>query len=69
MRAKRLTIKQRKEIFHALVTTQDQGLMSNAESLQHISLQYKIDDNQLQQIIDEGIDKDWLDEPVPLNVT
>ena len=64
MRAKRLTIKQRKEIFHALVAVQDQGLMSNQESLEHIGRQFKIDENQLQQIIDEGIDKDWLDEIV-----
>ncbi len=28
MRAKRLTVQQRKDIFHALVTTQDLGLMT-----------------------------------------
>lgn len=64
MRAKRLSIKQRKEIFVALVEVQDAGTMSNAESLQHISQQYAIDENQLRQIVDEGIEKDWLDEPV-----
>jgi hypothetical protein len=62
MRARRLTIKQRKEIFQALVQTQDMGTMSNSESMDHIGLQYKIDQNQLQTIVDEGIDKDWLDE-------
>ncbi len=65
MRAKRLTIKQRKEIFLALVGLQDMGGVSNAESMSDIEKQFRIDDAQLIQIIDEGIDKDWLDEPVP----
>ena len=37
MRAKRLTAQQKKEIFHALVTTQDLGLMTVAESVQHVA--------------------------------
>jgi len=64
MRARRLTIKQRKEIFLALVNLQDQGSMSHADSMQDIGRQYRIDDAQLSQIVDEGIDKDWLDEIV-----
>ena len=64
MRAKRLTIKQRKEIFHALVTTQDQALMSTADSIKHVGQLFKVDENQVEQIIDEGIEKDWLDEEV-----
>ena len=40
MRAKRLTVQQRKEIFHALVTTQDLGLMTVAQSLQHVMKQF-----------------------------
>ena len=66
MRAKRLTIKQRKEIFLALVGLQDMGGVSNAESMSDIEKQFRIDDAQLIQIIDEGIDKDWLDEPAPV---
>jgi hypothetical protein len=62
MRAKRLTIQQRKEIFHTLVQTQDLGLMSNGEAMEHVGKLYKIDLNQLQTIVDEGIEKDWLDE-------
>ena len=62
MRAKRLTIQQRKEIFHTLVQTQDLALMSNGESMEHVGKLYKIDVNQLQSIVDEGIEKDWLDE-------
>ena len=66
MRAKRLTIKQRKEIFLALVGLQDMGGVSNAEAMSDIEKQFRIDDAQLTQIIDEGIDKDWLDEPAPV---
>lgn len=69
MRAKRLTIKERKEVFQALVTLQDQNLMSNAESITKIGRQFKIDENQVEQIVEEGIDKDWLDEAEVLSLT
>jgi len=42
MRTKRLTLQQRQEVFHALVTTQDLGLMSVGESRQHIEKQFEI---------------------------
>ena len=64
MRAKRLTIKQRKEIFHALVSVQDAGLMSTSESIAHVAQQFRIDEQQVRQIADEGVEKDWLDEVV-----
>jgi hypothetical protein len=59
MRAKRLTIQQKKAIFHALVTTQDLGLMTVAESVQHVAKQFEITEAQLRQIEDEGIDAEW----------
>jgi hypothetical protein len=59
MRAKRLTLIQRREIFHSLVTTQDMGLMSVAESRQHVTKQFEISDSQLRQIEDEGLEKEW----------
>ena len=59
MRAKRLTLQQRKEIFHALVATQDLGLMTVAQSLQHVAGQFDITEAQLRQIEDEGIDGEW----------
>jgi DNA-directed RNA polymerase sigma subunit (sigma70/sigma32) len=59
MRAKRLTTQQRQEIFHALVTTQDLGLMTVSQSLQHVMKQFDITEAQLRQIEDEGIDKEW----------
>ncbi len=66
MTAKRLTIQQRKEIFHTLVSTQDLGIMSVAQSRQQITKQYEITEAQLRQIEDEGLDKEWppLDEAV-----
>jgi len=66
MRAKRLTVQQRKEIFHSLVTTQDKGDLSVPESRQEVSKQYDITDAQLRQIEEEGLEKEWppLDEAV-----
>ena len=58
-RAKRLTLQQRREIFSTLVATQDQGVMSVAESRKHIIDQFKITDMQLRQIEEEGLDKEW----------
>jgi hypothetical protein len=59
MRAKRLTAQQKKEIFHALVSTQDLGLMTVSESVQHVAKQFEITEAQLRQIEDEGIDAEW----------
>ena len=59
MRAKRLTAQQKKEIFHALVTTQDLGVMTVAQSVQAVSKQFEITEAQLRQIEDEGIDAEW----------
>jgi hypothetical protein len=59
MPAKRLTLQQRREIFHALVTTQDLGLMSVAQSRDHVCKQFDITDAQLRQIEEEGLDKEW----------
>ena len=66
MRTKRLTTQQRQEIFHALVRTQDLGLMTVAESVQHVIKQFDITETQIRQIQDEGIEKEWppLDEAV-----
>jgi hypothetical protein len=66
MRAKRLTVSQRKEIFRALVMTQDSGAMSVSESIQHVIKQFDITEAQLRQIQEEGIEKEWppLDEEV-----
>jgi hypothetical protein len=59
MRTKRLTTQQRQEIFHALVATQDLGLMTVPQSVQHVIKQFEITEAQLKQIEEEGIDKEW----------
>ncbi len=59
MRAKRLTLQQRREIFHALVSTQDLGMMSVPQSREHVIKQFDITDAQLRQIEEEGLDKEW----------
>jgi len=59
VRAKRLTTQQRQEIFRALVATQDEGVMTVPESLQHVMKQFDITETQMRQIQDEGIDKEW----------
>lgn len=69
MRSKRLTVGQKKEIFNALVIMQDQGGVSVADSKKRIMEQFHVTENQLRQIQDEGIEKEWppLDEePVQL---
>ena len=69
MRSKRLTVGQKKEIFNALVVMQDQGDVSVADSKKRIMEQFHVTENQLRQIQEEGIEKEWppLDEePVQL---
>jgi hypothetical protein len=66
MRAKRLTLQQRKEIFRALVDMQDRNEMSVPDSRQNVIKLHKITDVQLRQIEEEGTEKDWppLNEPL-----
>jgi DNA-directed RNA polymerase sigma subunit (sigma70/sigma32) len=59
MRTKRLTLQQRREIFHVLVTTQDLGMMTVPQSREHVSKQFEITDAQLRQIEEEGLEKEW----------
>jgi hypothetical protein len=59
MRAKRLSLQQRRDVFHALVTTQDLNLMSVSESRQYIEKQFDITDAQLKQIEEEGLEHEW----------
>jgi hypothetical protein len=54
----RHTVSERKEIFLALVTLQD-GKMNVADSKQRIIDDYGLTAKQLEQIIEEGTDKEW----------
>jgi hypothetical protein len=58
MRTKRLTLQQRKEIFHTLVTTQDM-VLNVPRSRQIVTEKFEISEAQLRQIEDEGLDKEW----------
>ena len=56
--AKRLTIDQRKEIFHNLVATQD-AIHNVRKSYEMVTEQFAITEYQLKQIEEEGLDKEW----------
>jgi hypothetical protein len=58
MKNKRLTMQQRQELFHALVTFQDMG-MSIPESRQQVGQQFEIGEEDIRKIEEEGIDKEW----------
>lgn len=58
MRSKRLTLQQRQEIFHALVTTQD-SISSVAQSRQMVSERFEIGEPMLREIENEGLEKEW----------
>jgi hypothetical protein len=64
MSTKRLTMDQRKEIFHTLVATQD-AEHNVRKSYDVVTERYAITAAQLRQIEDEGVDKEW----PPLNET
>ncbi|HXG08444.1 MAG TPA: hypothetical protein VNK04_01515 [Gemmataceae bacterium] len=59
MASKRLTLQERREIFRALVATQDMGLMSVPQSRQHVTRQFDITEAQLREIEEEGLEKEW----------
>jgi hypothetical protein len=65
MSAKRLTMEQRKEIFRALVSTQDIQPGNVRKSYEVVTEKFAITSAQLKQIEDEGVDKEWppLNEP------
>lgn len=59
MRAKRLSLEQRREIFQALVQTQDELPLNVRKSYEVVTERYAITEAQLRQIEEEGIDKQW----------
>lgn len=56
--ANRYTVQERKEIFLALVTLQDTK-MTVSDSKQQVIDKYGLTTKQLEQIIEEGTDKEW----------
>jgi hypothetical protein len=59
MPAKRMTIQERRDVFHALVSTQDMGMMTVPQSREYVSKHFDITDAQLRQIEEEGLEKEW----------
>jgi hypothetical protein len=59
MASKRLTVKQKKEIFKALVDLQDARTMPVGDSIDEVCRKFKITENQLEKIQEEGIAREW----------
>lgn len=55
---KRLPLEKRKEIFRALVDTQDR-IHNVRQSYEEVTDQFEISESQLRQIEEEGLDKEW----------
>jgi hypothetical protein len=58
MRAKRLTLQQRRDIFLDLVNTQD-TVTNVPRSRQIVTEKFDISESQLRQIEEEGLEKEW----------
>jgi len=59
MPSKGLTVHERKSIFHALVSAQDEAASNVSESKKRVAAQFHITKEQLELIEKEGVDKDW----------
>lgn len=57
--SKRLNVEQRRDIFFALVRAQDESPGDLRGSKQMILEKFEITPEQLEEIVDEGIDKEW----------
>ena len=62
MASKKLPIQKRKDIFLALVAAQDSHTMTVGDTQRQIQVDYAITASQLEEIIEEGVEKEWLDE-------
>ena len=62
MSAKKIPLPKRKEVFHALVATQDTGTMTVRDSMRQAQVTHGLTEGQLEEIIEEGVEKEWLDE-------
>jgi len=60
--SKKLPIQKRKDIFLALVAAQDAHTMSVRDTQRQVQLDFAITESQLEEIIEEGVEKEWLDE-------
>jgi len=62
MASKKIPVQKRKDIFLALVAAQDAHSMSIGDTERQVQMDYAITASQLSEIIEEGVEKEWLDE-------
>lgn len=62
MASKKIPVQKRKDIFLALVAAQDAHTMSIGDTERQVQMDYAITASQLSEIIEEGVEKEWLDE-------
>lgn len=62
--SKKLTVAKKKDIFLALVQMQDSKKVTVAEAEDRICEEFEISEEELDSIIEEGTDNEWLDELV-----
>jgi hypothetical protein len=62
MSVKKLPVQKRKDIFLALVAAQDAHTMTVSDTQRRIQMDFAITASQLEEIIEEGVEKEWLDE-------
>ena len=64
MASKKLPVLKRKEVFLALVAAQDSHTMTVGDTQRQVQVDFAITPGQLEEIIEEGVEKEWLDEEV-----
>ena len=62
MASKKIPVQKRKDIFLALVAAQDAHTMTVGDTERQVQMDYAITASQLSEIIEEGVEKEWLDE-------
>lgn len=62
MASKKIPVQKRKDIFLALVAAQDTHTMTVGDTERRVQLDFAITASQLSEIIEEGVEKEWLDE-------
>lgn len=62
MTSKKIPVQKRKDIFQALVAAQDTHTMTVGDTERQVQLDFAITASQLAEIIEEGVEKEWLDE-------
>jgi hypothetical protein len=62
MASKKLPVQKRKDVFLALVAAQDSHTMTVGDSQRQVQVDFAITESQLNEIIEEGVEREWLDE-------